>query len=154
MSAKRDRNKVRAIAKKYVRNGFNLSQAVKEQYPIREGVSLAVQTHRIRYSQEFIEEAKREIAKFDKSLVSPDYVILKLYELIEDNTIKASDKVNALGLVAKILQMTKEQGNTNNLAIFGDVLGELRAVSVKSMPLAVEKVVTNTPITDVSSSNT
>jgi len=147
VSAKRDINKVKQIAKKYVRNGLNLSQAVKEQYPIREGVSLAVQTHRIRYSQEFIEEAKREIAKFDKSLVSPDYVVLKLYELIEDNTIKASDKVNALGLCSKILGMAKETGNTNNLAIFGDVLGELKAVSVKSMPVTDVKPVIDTPNT-------
>lgn len=149
MPAKRDKYKVRKIAQEYVRNGFNLNEVVGKHYNCSTSGSRAVMTHKLKYSPEFIEEAKKAIAQFDKSLVSPEYVICKLYELIEDNSIKASDKVNALSLCSKILQMTADNQNTNNIILsgLGDRLKTLK--SVKSIPDIEQK-----PAIDIANNDT
>lgn len=153
---RRDKNKVREIAKRYVRNGMNLSKAVKEVYdkPYNPNV-LGVMTHRLRYSPEYIEAVKKELATFDKSLVNEKYVLVNLYELINAKEVKASDKVNALTLCAKILQLTRE--STNNLAIFTDVSPKIEAMiskRVKSIDqteqVISQKVAINTSNSDVS----
>ena len=132
---KRDRNKVKAIAKVYIRNGMDLKQAVEtiEGKKTYSDNYLNVKVNRLKYSPEYIEAVKREIATFDKSLVNENFVLVNLYELISDKNIKASDKVNALNLCSKILQMTREGQQTTNI-IVPNLANDLASINVKSMP--------------------
>lgn len=154
MPCKRDKNKVKAVARVYVRNGFkSVTKALKEvegDIPYKHSGWLAVKAHKLKFSPEYMEAVRQEIARFDKSIVNEAYVVGKLFELIEAKDIKPSDKTNALSLVAKILQLTKENTGNNTAILLGDITSELRKViTVKSMPTTEPTVEPPPVINDV-----
>jgi len=121
MPKRRDKNKIKQVAKIYTRNGLNMEQALKE---VENGKEYKhpdyrrVKAYRWRIDEELQAEIRKEIAKFDKTLIDERYVLSCLYGIINDTESKASDKVNALSLMSKILALTKD--NAQSIAIFND----------------------------------
>lgn len=124
---KRDKNKVKRVSKEYVNNGFNMSQALKkvedEEYINKEGY-LTVKAHRWRISPEVVEEVKRELEKFDKSVINESFVYANLYKIVNDNVGKVSDRVNALGLIAKCISMFKD--SSQNVTVINPSLNNVQ----------------------------
>lgn len=122
----RDSHKRREVAREYVNNGFNLAKALKtveHDKPYKHEHYIFVKAKRWRDDPKLLEEVKKVIAKFDKSIINENYVLANLYEITEDDSIKTSDRVAALTLIAKILALTKE--GSQNVAVFGDMTARL-----------------------------
>ena len=116
MPKKRDKNKIKAVTKEYLRNGLNMTAALRKI----EGKSLPsskVKAHKWRNAEEVKREIQREVEKFDKKLITPEYVLFHLDSIIKDNGAKNSDKVQALALVGKYLSLFKEEAKIQNIAI-------------------------------------
>jgi len=116
MPKRRDKNKVKQVAREYIKNGLNMTQALKtveNNKPYIHKNSINVKASRWRLDEELQAEIKREVAKWDKNLISREYIELELYRIINDNIAKHSDRVSALALLAKMRQLTGETAIAN-----------------------------------------
>jgi hypothetical protein len=121
MPKRRNKDKVKQVAKIYVRNGFNMQEALKivenDDYKGRELV-LNNKAYEWRVGKDVVPVIEREIQKFDKSLISPEFVMGKLYDLINDDKVKNADKVACLALCSKIIGLTRDS-QINTIQVLG-----------------------------------
>jgi hypothetical protein len=121
MPKRRNKDKVKQVAKIYVRNGFNMQEALKivenDDYKGRELV-LNNKAYEWRVGKDVVPVIEREIQKFDKSLISPEFVMGKLYDLINDDKVKNADKVACLALCSKIIGLTRD-AQINTIQVLG-----------------------------------
>jgi hypothetical protein len=150
MPKKKDKNKVKQVAKVYINNGMDMTKALKAvgDTNLTEG-SLYNKSSRWRNSIEIQAELKNELSKFDKSIANDIFCIANLIEVINAKDTKTSDKVNALNVLAKVIGASKEGQQQTNI-IFNDYMKDLQSVSVKSMPNTAQKVVIDIPSNSVS----
>ena len=131
MPKKRDKNKIKQVVQEYIRNGLDMTQAVAkiEKKPIDQMISN--KAYRWKLDPMVISEIKRQLATFDKTIISEELVLFKLLEVINDDTVKKSDLLNALTICSKVLNMAKEGQQTVNI---GFNIADLKTIpSVKSI---------------------
>jgi len=134
MGKPRDKNKVKQVVKIYANNGMNMMDALRKTGDNLEPKALSVKATRWRNSIEIQEELKKELAKFDKSIANDIYCIANLVEIVNDNQVKTSDKVNTLNVLAKVIGASKE-GQVQNTIVFADYMKQLEAIDVKNMAI-------------------
>jgi hypothetical protein len=137
MPKRRDKNKVKLVAKAYIQNGADMVEALKYvegDKTYDHANSIAVKASRWRFCPEMQAALKKELALFDKGIVNDIYVLANLYEIINDKMTKQSDRVNALSLVAKVLNIGRDQLPVTNI-VFADVLKDLKTVNIKSIDI-------------------
>ncbi len=107
MPKTRDKHKVNRFVKEYIQE-LNGNKAMKKISPNLEGVALAVKTHRWLSDDEIQQKIRTELEKFDNTIVNKDYVLMNLYKLINDKKITPNSKINALSVLSKCLNLSKE----------------------------------------------
>ena len=147
MGKRRDKYKLKQVAKEYVRNGFYLTDAFRKienrDYKGKR-TALSVKSHRWRHSKDFMEAVDKELQKFDKSLISPEFIMGKLYELVNDNQVKPADKVGCLALCCKIIGLAKDNQIANIQIVGQDKLKDIiNTISVKRTPESTAGIVPN-----------
>ena len=144
MGYKRDQRQVEKFAKEYIANGFNGKTAMAEISPELNPKALSLKKSRWIHSPEVINEIDRQIQLLG---ITPEkirsIIRARLLKILIEDISKDSDAIQGASMLAKLEGLLKDDTNSNTLAIFGDVLGELKAVSVKSMP---KEVVIEPPI--------
>ena len=132
MPKRRDINKVKAVAKTYLNNGFNLPEALKDNNNGKElsGNGYNSQASDWRKDNGFKAIIEQELAKFPKGVINDVFCISELFDIIKGNTSKPSDKVNAIATLARILKLGNEQGNTTNITFD---ISKLPPLPVKSI---------------------
>ena len=128
---KKDKLRIKLTAREYIRNKGNLPMALKVTNNMKElaGNGYTVQASRWKNDPLFMEQVRKELERFDKSVISDVFVLSELFDIVKDNTAKNSDKVNALGLVAKMIGATREGQQQVNV-VFADYMRDLASVKV------------------------
>jgi len=147
VSYKRDKLQVKKFAEVYVNNNLNGKKAMQAISPELEPQALSNKKHRWLSSPEVISEITAYIASLNITpAISKDLIRHRLIKIITNEDSKDSDAIQAGSVLGRLEGVYNEGQVSNNLAIFGDVLGELKTISVKSMP---KEVVIEPPIEQI-----
>ena len=137
MPKKRDINKVKAVAKIYMNNGMDMTKALKEveanNTTYKDPTSIHVKAHYWRISPEIQAQIKSELALFDEKIADRVYCIANLVDIINNKDTKASDRIQAINTIAKLIGYA-EQGTQVNI---GFNIQDLKTIPVKSTVMDV-----------------
>jgi len=113
MPRKRLKPVVTAVAKRYLKNGLNMTEALS---PLNEHLSykgLTVKASRWKKGRDVEKAIQKELESFQLKELTPEKVLGKLYSIVfdNDNQYKSSDKVRCLELIGKYLSLFKDTLN-------------------------------------------
>ena len=139
---RRDKNKVKRFVKEYSKD-LNAHRAMGIVSPDLSGVALNVKTGRWMKAEEVREQIRKELEAFDSSLINKDYVFMNLYKIISDVKTPKNVRVNAISVLSKCLNLSKETTiNLTNNMISQDKLKELigRRTKDRELPFDTQEV--------------
>lgn len=135
------------VAREFLTNGLDLPKAIKKINSNKElqGNCYNVQASLWRKDERFWDALRSELAKFDKTVLNDNWVLSNLFDITSNNNVKASDKINAIALVAKVLKLTDDNSNKQvNVSVFADQLNQLKpAIDVKNTQVNDKKLDNN-----------
>ena len=138
MPKRRDINKVKAVAKIYMNNGMDMTKALKEveanniQY--KDPTSIHVKAHYWRIAPEIQAQIKAELALFDEKIADRVYCIANLVDIINNKDTKASDRIQAINTIAKLIGYADNVAGSVNVQFN---INDLKTIPVKSTVIDV-----------------